>query len=238
MQKSIVENIDCMIAMRNFPDKFFDLAIVDPQYGIGESRRTQSRPTTAKQANGSRLYVSTARKHKVSDWDDERPGPEYFEELQRVSRNQIIWGGNHFADLLPARSGWVVWDKVNPGSDQSDCELAWTSFKIGVRQIEFMWNGMIQGKSLSEGRIAQGDKSKNEPRIHPTHKPMLLYRWLLQNYAKSGDRILDTHLGGGSSRIAAHDLGYEFYGYELDPDYFEAQEKRFAQHISQLTLQL
>lgn len=232
-QKTFLQ--DCMIGMKSFPDKYFDLAIVDPEYGIGESRRTQSRPLTAKQKNGTRLYVSTARKHKVKDWDLKRPPVEYFYELQRVSKNQIIWGGNHFADLLPARSGWIIWDKLNEESDQSDCELAWTSFKCGARKFEFLWNGFLQG-CPENGRIAQGNKKLNEERIHPTQKPVKLYKWLLKNYAKEGDKILDTHLGSGSSRIAAYEMGFDFTGYEIDKDYFDAQEKRFRQHTSQFKL--
>lgn len=150
--KSEVFNMDCLPAMKKFKNNEFDIAIVDPQYGIGESKKTQSRPVMAKQKNGTKLFVSSARKHTAKDWDLKRPTKEYFNELRRISKNQIIFGGNHFDDLLPPSSGWIVWDKVNPESDQSDCELAWTSFKCGVRQIEYMWNGMIQGKSFREGR--------------------------------------------------------------------------------------
>lgn len=226
-----------MVAMKEFPDKFFDLACVDPQYGIGESKKTQSRPVMAKQKNGTKLFVSTARKHKVSEWDNERPSKEYFSELFRISSNQIIWGGNHFADLLPPSSGWIVWDKVNPESDQSDCELAWTSFKRGVRQIEFMWNGMIQGKSFREGRTAQGDKSKNEIRIHPTQKPIELYKWIYCEYLKKMPfNVFDSHLGGGGHRIVADLMGIEFYGTELDTDYFKASEKRFSEFKAQQKL--
>lgn len=221
--------------MRKMPDKAYDLAICDPPYGIGESKRTQSRPITSKQANGSRLYVSTARKHMIKDWDLKRPDKSYFTEIQRVSKNQIIWGGNHFADLLPARSGWIIWDKLNEKSHQSDCELAWTSFKCGARKFTFLWNGFLQG-SPENGKVAQGNKKLNEDRIHPTQKPIKLYRWLLKNYAQSGNIILDTHLGSGSSRIAAHEMGFDFTGFEIDKDYFEAQEKRFQQYKSQLKI--
>jgi site-specific DNA-methyltransferase (adenine-specific) len=235
MANSVVYNLDCMEGMKQYPDKYFDLAIVDPQYGIGESKRTQSRPTTAKQKNGTRLRVKGARKHKVKDWDLKRPPIEYFIELQRVSRNQIIWGGNHFADLLPACSGWIVWDKLNSESDQSDCELAWTSFKRGVRKFEFLWNGFLQGRT-DNGRVAQGNKQLNEPRIHPTQKPVPLYKWTLNGWANEGDKILDTHLGSGSSRIAADEYGFDFIGFEIDTEYFEDEEKRFSRHKQQLKM--
>jgi len=228
-------NIDCMELLKNTADNSYDLAILDPEYGIGESKRTQSRPLTAKQKNGSRLYVSSARKHKVKDWDLKRPSHEYFKQVQRVSKNQIIFGGNHFADLLPARSGWIIWDKLNEGSDQSDCELAWTSFKCGARKFTFMWNGFIQGRT-DNGSIAQGNKKLNEERIHPTQKPVQLYRWLLKNYAKEGDKILDTHLGSGSIAIACHDYKFDLVGCELDTDYYNAALKRFNNHKAQQVL--
>lgn len=237
MPLSEVLNIDCMEGMRGYPDKYFDLALLDPQYGIGESKRVQSRGIKVKQKNGTYLYISSGKKHAVKDWDLKRPDPAYFDEVRRVSKNQIIWGGNHFADLLPARSGWIIWDKLNEHSDQSDCELAWTSFKCGARKYTFLWNGFLQGRT-DNGKIAQGNKKLNEKRIHPTQKPVSLYKWCLKNYTDSRSRILDTHLGSGSSRIAAYDMGYDFTGYEIDADYFAAQEKRFKQHIAQLKITL
>jgi site-specific DNA-methyltransferase (adenine-specific) len=226
--------MDCMIGMKEYPDKYFDLAIVDPPYGIGESKKAKSRPNYAIQKNGSRLFVSTARKHSVKQWDNKRPDKEYFDELLRVSKNQIIWGGNHFADLLPARSGWIVWDKVNSKADQSDCELAWTSFKCGVRQIEYMWNGFLQGRSLEQGRTAQGNKKLNEPRLQPAHKPILLYKWILEKYGDGVKTVLDTHVGSGSSRIACHAAGIDFTGFEIDTEYFNNQEERFSKHLESL----
>ncbi len=233
---SIARMLDCMIGMSEIPNKHFDIAIVDPQYGIGESRRVQSRGISVKQKNGRRLYISSGRKHAVKNWDDERPGKDYFNELIRVSKNQIIFGGNHFADLLPASSGWIVWDKVNYASDQSDCELIWTSFKRGCRKVEFMWNGFQQGRSIAEGRIAQGNKKLNEKKIHPTQKPVALYKWLLREYASDCHSVIDTHLGSGSSRIACYDAGKEFLGFEIDQDYFTGQENRFRDHIAQLPI--
>lgn len=234
MAESIVHNMDCMEGMKQFPDKHFDLAIVDPPYGIGEDgRKSASRSGFVKQKNGTKIFVS-ADKYLVKNWDNQTPPNEYFIELLRVSKNQIIWGANHFWNLPPS-SCWVVWDKCNEGTDQSDCELAWTSFKSAVRVFRFMWSGMMQG-SLSDGRVMEGNKKLNQKRIHPTEKPFQLYKWLLKNYAKEGNKILDTHLGSGSSRIAAYEMSFDFTGYEIDKDYFEAQEKRFKQHISQQRL--
>lgn len=214
-------NMDCMEAMREMPDKCFDLAIVDPPYGIdaanllgGEKRKS---------GNGAAMKTAFAKK----DWDKNTPDSSYFEQLFRVSKNQIVWGANYYPQFLPPSMGWIVWDKDNGTTKFSDCELAFSSFDVALRKWKYTWNGMIQGNMKNK-----------ESRIHPTQKPVKLYKWLLKNYAKEGDRILDTHLGSGSSRIAAHDMGFEFVGYELDADYFAAQEARFAQHISQLTLQL
>lgn len=228
-------NMDCMTMLREAKDNEWDLAIVDPQYGIGESMKTQSRPLMAKQKNGTRLYVSSARKHAVKEWDKERPSPEYFEQIRRVSKNQIIWGGNHFADLLPKSTGWIVWDKCNDESDQSDCELAWTSFDCGVRIIRYMWNGFLQG-SASNGKIAEGNKKLNEERIHPTQKPTYIFRWLLNRHAKQSDRIVDTHAGSFPLGLACHDYGFALTATELDKDYYEDACKRFRGHVAQTKL--
>lgn len=202
---------DCMDFMREFPDGFFELAIVDPPYGIGEDgSKNHTRSKIAK----SRNYKSFAGN------DTKAPDITYFKELFRVSKNQIIWGANHFLGLTSPC--WIVWDKDNGLNDFADCELAWTSFDTAVRRFKFKWHGMLQQ-----------DMKNKELRIHPTQKPIALYKWLLKNYAKPGDKILDTHLGSGSSRIAAHDMGFDFYATELDPDYFAAQEERFQRHIKQ-----
>ena len=210
--ESKVYNMDCMEGMKNFPDKHFDLAIVDPPYGI----------------NASKGMWGSSNKGKVTDygkrdWDKSIPPEEYFLELQRVSKNQIVWGGNYFG--LKPSSCWLVWDKLN-SADFADCELAWSSFESAVRKFAYRWNGMLQ----------QNMKDK-EIRIHPTQKPVALYEWLLQNYAKQGDKILDTHLGSGSSRIAADKLGFSFTGYELDKEYFDAQEKRYNEFKSQVRME-
>jgi site-specific DNA-methyltransferase (adenine-specific) len=237
MDNTRVFNMDCMEGMKEFPDKYFDLAIVDPGYGIGENKgQHKSRNANRIDRRNGKPIIIKHKGYPVKEWDNERPSIEYFKELFRVSKNQIVFGGNYFADLFPASSCWIVWDKVNGESDFADCELAWTSFKSAVRQFRFMWSGFCQGKSITEGHINQGNKELCERRLHPTQKPIKLYKWLLKNYAKEGDKILDTHLGSQSSRIAAFDGGFDFTGYELDKDYFEAGNKRFAQHKAQLKL--
>lgn len=225
MAISIAECRDNMAAMREKPDKFWDLAIVDPPYGIGESGQT----------NKSRSKLAKSKDYGNKSWDNESPGPEYFNELFRISKNQIVFGANHFISKMPYNSScWIVWDKVNGENDFADCELAWTSFTSAVRMVRFMWHGFMQGSGF-DGKM-NPKKDANEKRIHPTQKPVPLYKWLLKNYAEPGMKILDTHLGSGSSRIAAHDMGFDFWGYELDPEYFAAQEKRFAQHIAQVPM--
>ena len=208
----LMDNIELM---KHYPDKYFDLAVVDPPYGIGEDGASNhSRGKFAKPT----LYTS-------KNWDKEPPPPEYFSELIRVSKNQIVWGANHFISRIPFDSScWIVWDKDNTGNF-ADCELAWTSFDSAVRKYQYRWNGMLQ----------QNMKNK-EQRLHPTQKPVALYDWLLYNYSKPNDIILDTHLGSGSSRIAAHKAGLSFVGFEIDADYYAAQGKRFKTFTSQLRL--
>jgi len=207
MPNSIAENRDCMNAMLDFPDKYFDLAIVDPPYGIGAANMNMGL--------GKSLKCSKAKNRKwvAKDWDSAAPKKDYFDELFRTSKNQIIWGGNYFH--LPPTKGFIIWDKEIPdGLSFSDFEFAWTSFERAARRAKYS---------------AFLDKIH---KIHPTQKPVALYKWLLSNYAKPGDKILDTHLGSGSSRIAAWDMGFDFWGYELDADYFAAMEARFKAHIS------
>ena len=214
--------MDCMEGMKRIPDKYFELAIVDPPYGIGEDgRKSQSRMV------GSGKWKNPgATKHKTKSWDDAPMNGVYFEELMRVSKNQIIWGANHFISKIPFDSScWLVWKKngQNPNCDFADCELAWTSFKTAVRHFDYAWTGF-------------GAKNSGEIRIHPTQKPVALYKWLLKNYAKPGDKILDTHVGSASSLIACHDLGFEYLGFELDPDYFRMATERLERHKSQLNM--
>ncbi len=155
------------------------------------------------------------------------PTKEYFDELFRVSKNQIIWGCNYFDYIFPS-TGRIVWDKCNGKSTFSDCEIAYCSSHDSVRMFRFMWNGMMQGKSIEEGHIMQGNKKLNEKRIHPTQKPVTLYEWLLTKYAREGDIILDTHVGSGSSLIACERLGFEYIACDIDPFYFAAANERIA----------
>lgn len=219
-------NMDCMEAMKRMPDNAFDLAIVDPPYGIGCLSMTFTKEGSDRKFGKS---VAPKRDYKRIDNWDVKPGKEYFDELFRVSKKQIIWGGNYFADMLPVSRSYVVWDKRCKDSMTNafaDCEMAWLSPGMGVpRMFRFVWNGMLQG-----------DMKHKQQRIHPTEKPIALYRWLLATYARPDDRILDTHLGSGSSRIAAWEGGYNFVGYEIDKDYFDAQEKRFKEYSAQATL--
>jgi len=225
-------NKDCMEAMREFPDNFFDIAFVDPPYGRGESggRRRDNNVT---QNNVSSLGVK-APFHQKKHWDSKPPDRVYFDELFRVSKHQIIWGCNYYDYPMPG--GRIVWDKCNDGSDQSDCEIAYCSMISKVKIFRYMWRGMMQGKSIKEGHIQQGNKKLNEKLIHPTQKPVLLYSWGLITFAQPGMKILDTHLGSGSSRIAADQFGCDFWGYEIDRDYFISQEKRFSDFKAQMVL--
>lgn len=194
--------MDCMEYMAQFPDKHFDLAIVDPPYGIDLANMNMG---IGKSKKCSKIQN---RKWQPKNWDKETPTLEYFTELMRVSKNQMIWGGNYFN--LPACKFYIIWDKEIPeGLSFADCEMCWTSLDKAPRIYRYS---------------AYLDKSSKN---HPTQKPVALYKWLLKNYAKEGDKILDTHLGSGSSRIAAWDMGFDFYATELDADYFAAQEKRF-----------
>jgi len=222
--------------MATQPDNAFDLAIVDPPYGIKmDGRGMLSKAGMVNQKNGRKLLVKR-NNYKGKGWDSKSPDSCFFDEIIRVSKNQIIWGANHFISKMPYDSScWIVWDKVNGTTNQSDCELAWTSFNTTVRQYEFMWSGMCQG-SNKDGKIMQGNKKLNEKRIHPTQKPVALYKWLLKNYAEPGQRILDTHLGSGSSAIAAHYFGCDFVGCEIDKEYFDAMMKRFKRETSQVAL--
>lgn len=206
------------------PDKCFDLAVVDPPYGIG----VMSMNYTKSGAVRTHGYAAAKRRdyRKQSEWDI-KPTKEYFEQLLRVSKNQIIWGGNYFSDMLPPSKSFIVWDKrCNDAMTNgfSDCEYAWGSQGV-ARMFRYVWNGMIQG-----------DMANKEERFHPTQKPVALYAWIFNRYAKPGYKILDTHLGSGSSRIAAYDAGLDFVGFEIDKEYFEKQEDRFEAHISQMNL--
>ena len=194
---------DNMEYMKTLPDNYFELAIVDPPYGIGVNMNAGKRKHEVK-------------KYETKNWDKVPPTAEYFEELKRISKNQIVWGANNMVHGLDNSSGWIFWDKDITGKvDFSAGELAYTSFNISLKKI------MIRVQSV-------GDK-----RIHPTQKPVSLYKWVLQNYAKPNDKIFDSHVGSGSIRIACHDMGFDFTGCEIDEDYFKDQEERFKKYTQQ-----
>ena len=202
-----------MEGMKNTPDKYYDLAICDPPYGIGVDGaihiRKHDRPST----------WNMVEKYEKKGWDESIPEIEYFKELFRVSKNQVIWGGNYFTDFLPPSKCWIFWDKLfDKTFNFSHGELAWTSYQTRLLKV------VVSSKAETNG---------GKDRIHPTQKPVKIYSFILNQFAKQGDKILDTHLGSGSSRIAAHQLGFDFTGYEIDKDYFEASEKRFKLVTSQ-----
>jgi len=210
MSKIELLNCDCMAVMARYPDKWFDLAIVDPPYGID-------------QGNAKPMSKTSKQDHIKKDWDKFPPDINYFNELFRVTKNQIIWGANYFSMFLPASMGWIFWDKDNHKFSLSDGELAFTSFDKKLTVFKRFAN-------LDRGFML------HDVVIHPTQKPIKLYDWLLHNYAKPGQRILDTHLGSGSSAIAAHYFGCDFVGCELDKDYYDAAVNRFNLATAQTTL--
>ena len=203
-------NMDCMEGMKQYPDKYFDLAVVDPPYGINVANFNMGAGT------GKRCSKIENRKWIPKDWDSSHPTDEWFSELFRVSENQIIFGGNYFN--LPPCKCFLIWDKGEGlyGRSFSECEFAWTSLKDTARIFKY--------------------SPVDKLRFHPTQKPVALYRWIFQRYAKPGMKILDTHLGSGSSRLAAYDAGLDFVGYEIDKDYFTKQEQRFADYTAQANL--
>jgi len=206
-------NGDCMDFMRDLPDDAFELAIVDPPYGIGANKKRGD--------TGKNSHIKQKDYH-IGDWDNCTPPTGYFDELRRVSRNQIVWGGNYFPYLWGhGGKAFVFWDKHQPVNNFSDGELAWTSFDKPAKKFDFSYYGNIEGKTNATNKI------------HPTQKPVKLYEWLLTNYAKPGDRILDTHGGSMSIAIACHNLGFDLTCIELDKDYFEAGKARLEQHMKQ-----
>lgn len=208
-------NTDCMKGMQDIPDKFFDIAVVDPPYFSGPEKR---------EYYGRRISpIGVQRCYEPSAaW--EIPGEDYFQELERVSKHQIVWGCNYFDYRFP--SGRIVWDKCNGKSSFSDCEIASCSLHNSVRLFRYMWNGMMQGKSIEEGWIQQGNKKLNEKRIHPTQKPVNLYRWIIQKYIEPGWRVLDTHVGSASSLIAYEEAGISYTGFEIDARRYRAAVAR------------
>lgn len=217
-----------MIGMARFPDKYFDLAVVDPPYFSGPERRSYY---------GSEVSTQKVRRVKypvVEKW--EVPGADYFHELERVAKRYIVWGCNYFDyRFAPGR---IVWDKCNGSSTFSDCEIAATNIHDSVRLYRYMWNGMMQGKSVDEGHIMRANKATNDVRTHPTQKPIDLYRWIFRTYAKEGQRILDTHVGSGTSRRAAWDYRLEFIGFEIDKTYYDIQELYYNEHTAQMRMEI
>ena len=232
MQLSQLIHGDCMEHMKNMSDNAFELAIVDPPYGINAPNMPMGsgapsrggRTSTAVELKKGRLNQGAGKlkdralQNLNCDWDYEVPSPEYFEQLFRVSKNQIIWGGNYFH--LPPTRGIAVWDKCQPWENFSQVELAWTSFD----------------KPAALYRFATTQSAKGETKIHPTQKPIELYKWLLKRYAKEGDKILDTHVGSASSLIACHDLGFEYLGFEIDEEYYEKAKERLERVKAQASI--
>jgi site-specific DNA-methyltransferase (adenine-specific) len=232
-----ITNEDNMKLMARYSDNHFDLAIVDPPYGIGFGKFNR----TNKDSSGKRFK---ANKYKNSNWDDSTPKDDYFDELKRVSLNQIVFGGNYFYNLAKKESSnlkavedfneyirlssekWLFWHKQNPVPNFADGELAWLSDGLDSFQIDYRYYGNIEGNTSATNKI------------HPTQKPVGLYRLILENYAKKGDKILDTHLGSGSIAIACHDYGFDLTACELDKDYYESAMKRIDNHTSQIRMDL
>tara|TARA_R110002049_G_scaffold102520_3_gene248098 strand:+ start:1207 stop:1830 length:624 start_codon:yes stop_codon:yes gene_type:complete len=204
-----ITNEDNMKLMARYEDNYFDLAIVDPPYGINANKE--------KEHNGWKDYG-------IKEWDNEIPNPEYFKELFRVSKNQIVWGGNYMTEYLPPKMCWLLWDKGQRNFSLADGELAWTSFNKALRIFT-----MPRGSALA-------DAKNNGGKIHATQKPVKLYEWILQNYAKEGDKILDTHLGSGSIAIACHNMKYDLTACELDKEYYDKAMKRIKEHTAQQRL--
>ncbi len=215
-----LHNIDCMDYMAGCKDKQFDLAIVDPPYGIGAGKGT-----SIVFKNSTWKHAKEIHKYTSKEWDSARPEKGYFDALRRVAQEVIIWGGNYFTEYLEHSNGWIVWDKKTTNKIFSPFEMAWTSYKK-PKIFRYLMEGYKKGKQ----------EDYRTGRIHPTQKPITMYKWLLQNYAKPGDKLLDTHSGSGSFRIAAHDMGFNLVSCELDADYCKANNERFQRHTQQTEL--
>ena len=216
---------DNMEFMKQVPDNYYNLAIVDPPYGIGVAKigqwggggefgKGKYNPQSAKSVK--------PKNYGAKKWDVNIPDKKYFNELLRISKNQIIWGGNYFIEYLHNTPCFIIWDKVNGESNFADCELAWTSFATAVRKIVFKWNGMLQQ-----------DMKEKEKRIHITQKPVGLYKWILQKYAEPGDKIFDSHGGSFSSACACLDMGFDFDGCEIDREYFDNAVERLKNNVQE-----
>lgn len=222
---SLFLNLDCNIGMAEMPDKCIDVAIVDPPYGINIGKKVGGdKPFgTVTHGSGGSNKIIESKEYRAFD-DSKIPDSKYFSELFRVSKNQIIWGGNYFIEHLKNTSCMIVWDKVKSGYF-ADAELAWTSFKTATRIFKYQWNGLLQE-----------DMKNKEKRIHPTQKPVALYKWLIKNYCEKGMKILDTHVGSGSSLIACEEFGLEYIAYEDDEETYKQAKERLEIHRSQLQL--
>lgn len=234
---SQVFNMDCMIGMAAYPDAFFDLACCDIPYGIGVGNMAYLNEirTRTKQKNGSRLNANAKKEiYTLKDWDKQPPTQQYFNELKRISKHQIVFGID-YTNWTGVGSGRIIWNKGVPkGMGFKKYEIAYCSLIDVEIELMLLWSGMRQAKSLADPMTQQGNKSLNEKRIHPCHKPILLYQKLFLDYGFKGMKIIDTHLGGGSSRIAAHKMNYDFIGFETDKEYFYKQEERFKNYTSQM----
>jgi site-specific DNA-methyltransferase (adenine-specific) len=209
MPISEVHNEDCMAGMSRYPDKFWDLAIVDPPYGYRQE---------------GTAILNFRMESGEKNWNV-APTPDYFKELKRVSKNQIVWGGNYFPELWgEGCRGFIFWHKANPVPNFADGELAYTSFDVNARMFDYRYYGNIEGKSAAVAKF------------HPTQKPIDLYRWILTNYADEGNKILDTHMGSQSSRIAAFNMGFDYWGWEIDKEYFDKGNQRFKEQTAQIQL--
>lgn len=217
MRLNQLYNLDCMIGMKKFPNKFFDLAIVDPPYFEDYGKEIYP---------GAEISTTGIKRNRFKSKNWDLPNEKYFKELYRISKHQIIWGINYFR-IIPNGSGRIIWNKKNAESSFSKAEIAYCSFYKSVQMFEYTWNGMLQG-----------DMKNKEKRIHPTQKPIRLYKWLLRNHATPDMKIIDTHVGSGSSIIAFEDFGCKWIGFEIDRDYYEAATKRIKQHLSQFKLDL
>jgi site-specific DNA-methyltransferase (adenine-specific) len=227
-----ITNEDNMELMARYPDNYFELAIVDPPYGIGASKQIQSLSKRKGRKNSTSVKRSSL---KSKNWDNETPTKEYFKELFRVSKNQIIWGGNYFT--LPLINSWLIWNKLQLLETRSDGEMAWTSFKKPLKIVPLLQDGFRRGQNVGYNQpIIFNEPFSGKQTIHPTQKPVALYKWILDRYAKQDDKILDTHLGSGSIAIACHDYDFELTACELDKEYFDKSIQRIKNHTSQQSL--
>jgi site-specific DNA-methyltransferase (adenine-specific) len=226
-----ITNEDNMLLMARYPDNYFDLAIVDPPYGIGAGKQSVS----SSKMKGRKNSIIKRSNLKSKEWDNEIPNQEYFIELFRVSKEQIIWGGNYFP--LPLINSWIVWNKLQLLETRSDGEMAWTSFQRPLKIVPLLQDGFKRGQNVGYNQpVIYNEPFSGKQTIHPTQKPVALYKWILDKYANQGDKILDTHLGSGSIAIACHDYGFDLTACELDKEYFDKAMQRIKNHTNQTKL--